>query len=177
MNEVMVSIIVPTYNHEKYIEKALDSILMQKTNYSYEVLVGEDKSTDGTRAVLEEYERRHPEKIKVFYREQNMRTKELGNGADLRRRASGKYIVCLEGDDFWISEDKIEKQVAFLEDHPQYIAVSHNCVVVGENGEKLDEDYPNCREEEYALKHFLCGIYPGQIATIMSKKFYYRSFV
>ena len=171
MSELMVSVVIPTYNHEKYIERALDSVLMQKTQYSYEVLVGEDKSTDGTRQVLEQYEATHPGKVNVFYRDHNLRNDKYGNAADLRRRAVGKYLITLEGDDFWISEDKIEKQVSFLESHPDYVAVAHNCIVVGEDDNPIDEEYPCCRDEEYTLKHYLDGIYPGQLATVMCRNF------
>lgn len=80
MNEYEVpilSIYIPTYNHENYIRKAIDSVLMQKTTYLYEVLVGEDASTDNTKKILKEYEKEHPNKIKVFYREKNMYGKKF----------------------------------------------------------------------------------------------------
>ncbi len=171
MGDVMVSVVIPTYNHEQYITQALDSVLMQKTQYSYEVLVGEDKSTDGTRKVLKKYEAEHPNKITVFYREHNLSKDKYENAPDLRRRAKGKYLITLEGDDFWIADDKLEKQVSFLETHPDYIAVAHNCVVVGEDGKEIDEIYPCCKEEEYTLDHYLKGIYPGQLATVLSRNF------
>lgn len=171
MNEVMVSIVIPTYNHEKYIAHALDSVLMQKTQYSYEILVGEDKSTDGTRKVLEEYEAKHPGKITVFYRDHNLSKDKYENAPDLRRRAKGKYLITLEGDDFWISEAKLEKQVSFLETHPDYIAIAHNCIVVDDNSKKTGEIYPYCKEEEYTLGHYLNGIYPGQLASVLSRNF------
>ena len=72
MDDVILSIYVPTYNHEKYIARALDSILMQKTDYAYEVLVGEDASTDNTRAILKEYEKKYPGRFQMYYREKNM---------------------------------------------------------------------------------------------------------
>lgn len=171
MNEIMVSILIPTYNHEKYIKEALDSVLMQETKYSYEVLVGEDKSTDRTRTVLKQYEVDHPGKITVYYREHNLRNEKYSNIADLRHRAKGKYLVILEGDDFWISKHKLEKQVTFLEEHSDYIAIAHNCIVVGEDSKRIDEDYPCCQDTEYSLTHYLNGIYPGQLATVMCRNF------
>lgn len=171
MNEIMVSIIVPVYNHEKYIERALDSILMQKTTYSYEVLVGEDCSTDGTREILRNYEKKHPGKLQVFYREKNLSTAEYRNWADLMRRTKGKYLITLEGDDFWLSDEKIQKQVDFLETHPEYIAVSHNCIVVGENNRPNGEFYPECKNKEYTLWHYLFEILPGQLTTVMCRNF------
>ncbi|MBN1069262.1 glycosyltransferase [Clostridium botulinum] len=171
MKDLMVSIIVPTYNHEKYIKKALDSILMQKTQYSYEVLVGEDASTDHTRNVIEQYEKEYPGKINVFYRQENLSKAKYSNSADLKRRTKGKYIIILEGDDFWISNEKIEKQVNFLEKNPEYVAIAHNCVVVDENDNPNGDVYPECKAEEYTFKQYLCGIYPGQLATMLCRNF------
>lgn len=171
MNDVLLSIYVPTFNHEKYITRALDSILMQKTRYSYEVLVGEDCSTDNTRSVLQEWERLHPDVFTIFYREQNMYKMPCNNGLDLKLRCKGKYIVCLEGDDFWTDPLKIEKQVSFLESHPDYYAVAHNCVVVGEDSLPNGETYPECKDEEYTLGHFASNLMPGQLTTVLSRNY------
>lgn len=167
----ILSIYVPTYNHEKYIEKALDGVLMQKTDYCYEVLVGEDCSTDGTRAVLKEYEAKHPGKLTVFYREHNMYNSPVDNSLDLKRRCRGKYILGLEGDDFWTDDRKLQKQIDFLESHPEYIAVAHNCVVVGEDNQPNGETYPECKDEEYTLSHFFKRIMPGQLTTFMARNY------
>lgn len=171
MSEIMLSIIVPVYNHEKYIEQTLDSILMQKTSYSYEVLVGEDCSTDGTRKVLQEYEKRHPGKLTVFYREKNLSTAKYWNWADLMRRTRGKYLITLEGDDFWTSDTKIQEQIDFLETHPEYVAVAHNCVVVDQNGQPNGEIYPECKDNHYTLWHYMFEILPGQLTTVMCRNF------
>lgn len=171
-NEIMLSIMIPTYNHEHFIRKALDSVFMQETEYVYEVLVGEDASTDKTREVLKEYERNHNfNNLFVFYRECNMSNGPISNQKDLRTRCRGKYIITLEGDDFWIDRTKIQRQIDFLETHPDYVAVAHNCVVVNENDEKKDLDYPECKKSEYTIKDYLLGIMPGQTATIMSVNF------
>lgn len=171
MNEPMVSVVIPTYNHEKYITKAIDSVLEQQTEYTFEILVGEDKSTDQTRKVLEQYEMEHPHRITVFYRDHNLSNDVLENAPDLRRKAKGKYVITLEGDDFWISKNKIQKQVDFLEANKDYIAVAHNCVVVDENSNLTDEIYPYCKDVEYTLSHYLKGVYPGQLATVMYRNF------
>lgn len=168
---VMLSIYMATYNHENYITRALDSILMQKTQYTYEVLVGEDASTDSTRKILQDYEQEHPGKLTVFYREENMSKKEISNALDLKLRCRGKYIICLEGDDFWTDENKIEKQINFLEEHPEYIAVAHNCVVVGEDSQPNGERYAECRDAEYTFQHFFSNIMPGQYATLMARNY------
>lgn len=170
-NELMLSIYVPVYNHEKYIVRALDSILMQKTKYRYEVWIGEDASTDDTRAVLMEYEKKCPPDFHFLYREKNMHNSECRNDLDLRLRCKGKYLICLEGDDFWTDENKIEKQIDFLESHPEYIAVSHNCVVVGKDSLPNGEEYPECKDTEYTFKHLASEIMPGQFTTVMMKNY------
>lgn len=172
MEEIMLSIYVPTYNHEKYIAQALDSILMQKTKYTYEILVGEDASTDGTREILKEYERKYPGKFKMYYRKKNMHKQKIRNAMDLIRRCRGKYIIALEGDDFWIDENKIEEQIDFLESHQEYIAVAHNCVVVDQESIPNGEEYPECKENDYTIKHYISGILPGQLTTVMRRNYY-----
>ena len=168
----ILSICIPTYNHEKYIVQALDSVFMQKTNYPYEVLVGEDCSTDNTRVILKTYEKDHDySNLFIFYRETNMSKQEVFNAADLRLKARGKYLITLEGDDYWIDENKIQTQIEFLETHPEYIAVAHNCTVVDEDSNPNNERYQECYDEIYTIKHFASGIMPGQLATIMSRNF------
>ena len=77
----------------------------------------------------------------------------------------------LEGDDYWISENKIEHQIEFLEKHPDYIAVAHNCVVVDENNKEINESYPECKLTEYSIKEFFYNVLPGQTATVMHRNY------
>ncbi len=172
MKDIMVSILVPTYGHEKYIAEALESILKQKTQYPYEVIVGEDASPDKTRHILRQYEEEHPDIFTMVYRDTNLGS--AANGQDLLGRASGKYIIILEGDDFWLAEDKLEKQVTYLEKHPQYVAVAHNCLVVDKASNPIDESYPECKDTEYTLRHFRRNILPGQTASILYRAIPYR---
>ena len=101
MNDIKLSIIVPTYNHERYIEECINSILMQEIDFSYEVLIGEDCSKDSTAQVLRRLEHKLPEEYTIFYREQNMGMGKTGNAWDLQCRAKGEYIITIEGDDFF----------------------------------------------------------------------------
>lgn len=168
---VMISIYVSVYNHENYITRALDSILMQKTQYSYEVLVGEDCSTDNTRQILQDYEAAHPNRLTVFYRKENMYRQPVTNTMDLKRRCRGKYIIALEGDDFWLDENKLERQVSFLEEHPDYIAVAHHCVVVGEDSTPNGEVYPECPSKRYTITKFFDRVMPGQLTTVLCRNY------
>jgi len=172
MTDIMVSIYVPTFNHENYITQALDSILMQKVDFLYEVYVGEDCSTDNTRQVLKAWEAAHPESgFHFFYRTENMHQQQVNNASDLKSRCKGKYIICLEGDDYWTDASKLQKQVDFLETHPDYYAVAHNCVVVDENSHPVAEQYPQCYDQEYTMRHFASDILPGQYTTFLSRNY------
>jgi glycosyltransferase involved in cell wall biosynthesis len=180
MNNYDLSICVTTYNHENYIKKALDSVFEQKTDYSFEVLVGEDYSTDKTREILKQYEIEHKNyvnngQLKIFYRSHNMNNESPNNAEDLKRYCKGRYVITLEGDDFWTDDRKIDKQINFLENHQEYIAVSHNCVVVGEDGIANGETYPECKQTEYTIKHYMSDVLPGQTATLMYRNIYNNS--
>lgn len=146
---------------------------MQKTNFKFEVLVGEDCSTDHSKEIIMEFEEQHPGFLKVFYRDFNLNKSKAKykNAADLKMKSVGKYIITLEGDDYWTDEYKLQKQVDFLENNEDYIAVAHNCVVIDRDGNPSNDSYPECKDEEYSLKHFVSGIMPGQLATVMMRNF------
>nr|WP_317430052.1 glycosyltransferase family 2 protein [uncultured Mitsuokella sp.] len=168
---VDLSIVVPVYNHAPYIEQAINSILMQKVNFSYEVLIGEDCSTDNSREILKGIEKRLPSQFEIFYREHNMGGNGDGNFNDLYSRMKGRYFIVLEGDDFWTYEYKLQKEYDFLETHPSYIAVAHDTNVVDENGRDIPWSYPCCRKREYTIKDFRKGLLAGQTTTIMVRNF------
>lgn len=178
MKSFDLSIYVATYNHEKYIKKALDSIFAQKTKHTFEVLVGEDCSTDQTRKVLKQYEIDNKKyidngQLKIYYRDHNMYEQNPDNADDLKKRCKGKYIIALEGDDFWTDCTKIEKQMSFLDNHSEYIAVSHNCKIVDENDNYVNEQYPECKQNEYTIAHYMSNILPGQLTTLMYRNIYF----
>lgn len=168
---VDLSIILPVYNHAPYIKQAIDSVLMQKVNFTYEVLIGEDCSTDDSRKILNALEKDLPSNFHIFYREKNMGGKGIGNFNDLYKRMKGKYFIILEGDDFWTYEYKLQKEYDFLEAHPDYIAVAHDTEVVNDNGKKIPWTYPCCRKEEYTIWDFRKELLPGQTTTIMVRNY------
>ncbi len=134
---ILVSIICTAFNHERYISDALDGFLMQKTDFSYEILVHDDASTDGTAGIIREYERKHPELIKPICQTQNQY--KLGNlgSVIIRKRALGKYIAVCEGDDFWIDPHKLQKQVDYMERHPECSLCVHAAYKVLPDKKKL----------------------------------------
>lgn len=117
---IIVSVCCITYNHVGFISDALDGFLMQSTNFPLEVIVHDDASTDGTADVIREYERRHPDVIKPIYQTENQYSKGIRVSAThVWPRARGKYIALCEGDDYWTDPLKLQKQVEFLEAHPE----------------------------------------------------------
>lgn len=124
--EITVSIICLTYNHSHYIKNALDGFLMQKTNFKYEIIVHDDASTDATADIIREYEKKYPERIKPIYQSENQYSKRVGIlKTYVYPVIKGKYVAICEGDDFWIDENKLQRQVDFLEKHPEYTACVH----------------------------------------------------
>ncbi|HPD39860.1 MAG TPA: glycosyltransferase, partial [Mesotoga infera] len=131
----LVSVFMITYNHEKYIAQAIESALMQKTDFNYEIVIGEDCSTDRTREIVVDYANRYPEIIKPILHENNVGAK--ANSESVRKACIGKYVAILEGDDYWIDPLKLQKQVDFLESHPHFSVCFTRAVDVDEEGNCL----------------------------------------
>lgn len=130
----LVSITVIAYKHAKYLPACLDSLLGQKTNFDYEVIVGEDCSNDGSREILLDYLARYPDKLKVIINEENLGASK--NGYNVLLQCRGKYIAGCESDDFWCDEYKLQKQVDYLEAHPEISAVGSNHFYVDDDGNR-----------------------------------------
>jgi glycosyltransferase involved in cell wall biosynthesis len=133
----MVSVKVLAYNHGKFIRQCLDGILMQKTDFPFEVIIGEDCSPDNTRAICEEYKAKYPEKINLITSENNVGPRK--NGIRVRAACRGKYQATCEGDDYWTDPFKLQKQVDFLEAHPEFIMCFHDCKIINEDGNIVSE--------------------------------------
>ena len=169
---VMVSVIVLTYNHEKYIRKALDSILMQNVNFKYEILIGDDASIDETPKILKEYQKRYPDMIRLWQREQNLGATQ--NAYELMNAARGNYIASCEGDDYWLTSNKLQKQVDFLEANLQYIGCAHKCRIIDEDGISWKRERLRwvTNKRIYTLRDFRGLILPGQASTIVRRNIY-----
>ena len=129
-NSFLASVNVITYNHVNYIVETLESILKQKTNFLFEVVICDDYSTDGTRLMLEEYKGKYPDKIRLRFRDKNLGLKY--NYFDNINACFGKYIAICEGDDFWTNENKLQQQVDFLECNSDYSMCFQNAVELHE---------------------------------------------
>jgi glycosyltransferase involved in cell wall biosynthesis len=150
-----VSVWITAYNHERFIEKALDSVLNQKTNFDYEVVIGEDCSQDKTRDIVLSYKAQYPDKIKLFLPEKNLGMNPMFYASF--PLCDGNYIAWLDGDDYWTDEYKLQKQVDFLEQNPEFVMCTHKVRVIDEilniNYESEDEAVDN--NNILTTRHFL----------------------
>lgn len=141
-NEILVTIICITYNHHEYIRDALDSYLCQQLDYKYEIVVHDDASTDGTMEILGEYEQKYPDKIKVLYESENQYQKVDNFVKYIQEKMipfiRGKYVLISEGDDYWIDETKLQRQVDYLERNCDCMMVTHNAVTLDMRRKRAD---------------------------------------
>jgi len=134
MTQPVVSVGIITYNHEKYIRQCLEGVMMQKTTFPFDVIVGEDCSTDNTRSIIEEFEQKYPGIIKPIYQEKNVGGAR--NAYEFCYPAlTGKYVAICEGDDYWTDPYKLQKQYDFLEQNPDFVMCYHRINRVNERGE------------------------------------------
>lgn len=125
-HEITVSVLMLTYNQERYIDQAIRSVIRQKTNFKIELVIGNDASTDATAAICQRWKDLYPDKILFINRSQNLGLQQ--NFIQTYAHCRGKYMAICEGDDFWISRHKLQKQVDFLENHPDYAICFHRVI-------------------------------------------------
>ena len=135
-----VSVCVPTYNHAAYIAQMLDGALAQQTTFPYEIVIGDDGSTDGAPEIIQSYAEKHPDKIRAYLHSENMGPKVprefagRNNVLFLLKACRGEYVALCEGDDYWTDPLKLQKQVDFLDAHPDFAICHHNVRVTYEDG-------------------------------------------
>lgn len=137
----LVSVCCISYNQQDFIGEALEGFVMQKTDFAFEVIISDDKSTDGTRQIISEYAKKYPDIIKPVFHKKNFGS--LKNYLDNFKRATGKYIAMCEGDDYWTDPNKLQKQVDFLESNPDYAISFHPVRVRHENDNMRDHFFPS----------------------------------
>lgn len=151
MSKPKVSVITITYNHEKYIEQTLKSIVSQESNFDFEVIVADDRSTDKTADIIRELAANNPS-IKPILRNKNIGAHE--NFKDAITQAKGEYIALCEGDDYWTDNSKLQQQVDFLDKHKDYGLCFHPVRVFFEKGEKKDTVFPD-RSNNFTVEKLL----------------------
>ena len=142
--EAKVTIVCITYNQEKFIKQALDSFVMQKTNFDFQVVISDDCSTDSTPTIIKEYEQKYPNIIKAFYQKENLGS--FKNYKFALSQAKSKYLIVNEGDDYFIDENKLQKQVDFLEGHPDYSICFHPVKIIFEDNKIRTHIFPLKKE-------------------------------
>lgn len=172
---IEVSVAVITYNMQQYLPQLLDSVLMQKTSFAYEIVVDDDHSPDHSREILLEYQRRFPDRIVLSLREQNVGGSR--NMYGVLRQCRGKYIAILEGDDWWDCEDKLQYQFDFMESHPEYIGMYCNSWVETSLTETIHHPRRDIREPmvftyaDYMNDHFFDRL-PNSTDTAFFRNFF-----
>lgn len=184
-DQIKVSICMLAYNHEKYIRQALDSILMQKVDFNYEILIHDDASPDKTADIIREYEERYPNIIKPIYQVEN----QFSKGKMISReyqypRVSGQYVAFCECDDYWIDVYKLQKQVNFLDKNPKIFSVAHRYMIVDKIGNFIKYSHEGIELNKYftkndALKYKSKLFHPNTImfrSEILKEKRFFQGF-
>lgn len=168
----LVSICCLAYNHAPYIRQCLEGFVMQKTNCPIEVLIHDDASTDGTQDIIKEYEAKYPDIIKPIYQKENQYSKGVKVSLVYNfSRAKGKYIAMCEGDDYWTDPYKLQKQVDFLESHPDYVMCSHRFNQYIQDKNLLEEEKNlTFQGADYDLKNLIGGKWLTQTLTVMYRR-------
>ncbi len=145
----LVSVVCITYNHERFIRDALESIMAQETDFAFSVIIGEDCSSDSTLSIIEDYCRLYPDLIRLIKNEKNLGVVE--NFFRTIQSAETKYVAICEGDDYWTDTSKLQTQIDFLQNNPDYSMVCHPVAILNET-----KDFAAVRKtyKKYASGHF-----------------------
>ena len=149
MQEIMVSVVCLTFNHEKYLRKTLEGFVRQKTDFDYEVIIHDDASTDGTAKIIREYQEKYPHLVKPVFQKENQYSQGISITKEhILPRIKGKYVALCEGDDFWCDESKLQKQVDALEKHPECMFSAHIVQRIDKEGNALEGTFPARKMDE-----------------------------
>ena len=140
-----VSVCMTAYNHENYITESLNSILTQEVHFPYEIVLGEDCSTDKTREIALDFQKQHPDKVRLILPGENLGLYGNRLGVQTLKACRGQYLALLNGDDYWTSPYKLQKQVNFLDKNPDFSVCFHNVRVFDDEGreEPWESNGPN----------------------------------
>jgi glycosyltransferase involved in cell wall biosynthesis len=131
----MVDVNLVTYNHERFVGLAIESVLAQETNFEYRLIIGDDCSTDNTQSIIKDYAEQYPKQIQLFLPPTHRGIEHKNRvGLEVLKLSTAKYVALLDGDDYWSDPHKLQMQVDFLESHPDYAICFHNARILRENG-------------------------------------------
>ena len=155
--QVLVSVVMITYGHEKYIRQAIEGVLMQKGDFDLELVIANDCSPDNTDAIISELLKSHPKAEKIRYIKHDKNIGMMPNFIYALKQAHGNYIALCDGDDYWTDPYKLQKQVDFLEANPDYVLCFHKVKILKPNGE-LVEDFITKVPEDYETQETLARL-------------------
>lgn len=138
-SDILISIVMITYNHEKYIAQAINGIFIQKTDFPIEIIIADDNSPDNTENVVNEFIKKAPENISILYTKHQENKGMMKNFVWALQQASGKYIALCEGDDYWTDSSKLQKQIDFLEQNEDYVLCFSNRDILEEEVIKINK--------------------------------------
>lgn len=155
----MISVVCMTYNHEKYIGKALDGFLMQKTDFPFEVIVHDDASTDNTAQIIKDYENKYPAVIKSIIQKENQYSQGVASDEKfVFPILRGKYVAICEGDDYWIDPYKLQKQYDVLEAHPEIDMCAHAAYITYFDSDKKQSAISPAKNERiFSAEEVIAG--------------------
>jgi glycosyltransferase involved in cell wall biosynthesis len=133
---IQISVCMSSYQHKRYIQQAIEGVMMQRTSFPIQLVIGDDLSDDGTREICEEMQRKYGRKINLLASERKYGQNE--NLARIIKSCTGKYIALCEGDDFWTDPNILQKQFEFLESHPDYVLCFHQVNSINADGEPVE---------------------------------------
>lgn len=152
-----LTIVTTTYNQEKFIEQTLDGFVMQKVNFPFQAIISDDCSTDSTRKILKKYAKKYPEIIKPVFNKKNVGP--MDNFVNTLSLVNSEYVALCDGDDFWTDENKLQKQVDFLDKNKDFSICFHQTKIFFEDGSKEDEIYPKNIKNETTFEDLLKDSY------------------
>lgn len=165
---VKVSVLIKAYNHERFIAQAVESAVRQQTDFPYEIVIGEDCSTDGTRAIALSLRDTYPDKIRLLLRARNLGN--IRNLTDALSACRGEYVALLDGDDYWTSPLKLQKQVVSLDTHRDFSSCAHNAVVVDETAQRAPRTYRQRRRSEVITLRRMLISDPVPTSSVMFRR-------
>ena len=161
-----LSVSIVTYQEVDYIRQTLESVLQQKTEFAFEVVVGDDASTDGTREILEDIRAQWPDQVRLLLPEKNYGDFGLSNFMATLDACRGEYVAFLDGDDFWTSNAKLQRQVDFLDAHPECALCGHRIDHVSDNGDVERSRRPAPGDRVYPIDALLLDNFVHKISTV-----------
>ena len=167
----LLSVCLITYNHANYIAQAIEGVLMQEVNFSWELIIADDCSTDVTRDIILAYQKKYPEFIKLILQEKNVGAAQ--NWIELINYPQSKYIAYFEGDDHWVDSNKLQKQVDFLEANPNYAISFHRVYEIADGNEPLLSNLnTSFNEETYTIEDLAKGNFIHTPSVIFRNKLF-----